>query len=108
MSRNKLKNHPINEDDVDYIIRCKMKNDLNSKLLHPHMFRHSHGSIMVVNGSSLNIVPELLGHENIQTTGRYLNMSKEHVKKHMNRSLIQIKFLIKIFCSFLINTTPAK
>lgn len=78
---NKLKNRPINEEDVDYIIRRKMKKDLNYKVLHPHMFRHSLASIMVMNGAPLNIVQDLLGHENIQTTERYLHMSKEHVKK---------------------------
>lgn len=78
---NKLKNRPINEEDVDYIIRRKMKKDLNYKVLHPHMFRHSLASIMVMNGAPLNIVQDLMGHENIQTTERYLHMSKEHVKK---------------------------
>lgn len=78
---NRLDNRPAHEEDIDYIIRKKLKKDLGYRKLHPHMFRHSLASIMVMNGAPLNVVQKLLGHENIQTTERYLHMTKEHVQK---------------------------
>lgn len=77
---NKLKNRPVNEEDIIYIVSHKTKNDLGYKSLHPHMFRHSLASIMIMNNASLNVVQELLGHENIQTTERYLHTTKKYVK----------------------------
>ena len=83
---NDLKNRPITEYDVDYVIRKKLKNELGYKMLHPHMFRHSLASIMVTNNAPLNIVQKILGHENIQTTERYLHMTEDHVKKTYDKS----------------------
>ena len=45
------------------------------------MFRHSLASILLEHGADIKSVMELLGHRNLETTERYLHMSKDHVKK---------------------------
>lgn len=82
---NELRNRPMNYDDVRYIMR-KIKEDLNIKKLHPHMFRHTHATILIENGADLISVMKILGHNNIKTTERYLHMSKKHVKKNFTEA----------------------
>lgn len=41
--------------------------------VHPHLLRHSFGTILAGNGVSLDVVQRLLGHANIATTRRYLH-----------------------------------
>ncbi len=44
-----------------------------SKHVHPHLLRHSFGTILVGHGVALNVVQQLMGHTNITTTRRYLH-----------------------------------
>lgn len=77
---NKLKDRPINYTDVNYIFN-KIKNDLDIKKLHPHMFRHTYATKLLQNGVDIKTVMDLMGHNNLSTTQRYQHSSKEHAKK---------------------------
>lgn len=77
---NLLKNRQINYDDVRYFFR-HLKSELDIDILHAHMFRHSLATTLIENDADLISVMQILGHQNIKTTERYLHLSKRHIKK---------------------------
>ncbi|MCR3906265.1 MAG: tyrosine-type recombinase/integrase, partial [Tenericutes bacterium] len=56
------------------------------KSLHAHMFRHSMASIWLQNGADIRSVMEVLGHKNLETTQRYLHVSKDHTKNMFKKN----------------------
>ena len=59
----------------------KMKKDLNIKKLHPHMFRHTFASNLVLNEAPLFMIQKLLGHSSIRTTEIYVHLNNDNLKK---------------------------
>lgn len=53
-----------------------------TKHISPVTFRHCYATHMLENGADIRIVQELLGHENIGNTERYLNLSMEIIKRN--------------------------
>ncbi len=78
----KYENRPISEDAVRKgINRIIDDNNLKFKVI-PHMLRHSFASAMYLDaGASIDEIKELLGHDSIRETGRYIHMPKTKIKE---------------------------
>lgn len=50
------------------------------KNVYPHLLRHSYATYLVERGINLEIVKNLLGHSDIQTTTFYTHVAIEHLQ----------------------------
>lgn len=72
---------PLTDRGVREIVnQIVHKNNLNLHVT-PHMLRHTFATHMLTEGADLKTVQELLGHENLETTGIYTHVSNEHLRK---------------------------
>lgn len=53
-----------------------------SRKMHPHQLRHAFALNLLENGCSLRSIQKLLGHSNIETTMRYLNVTDKFLEKN--------------------------
>lgn len=74
------KNREMKYEDVRFYFR-KLKEELNIKKLHPHMFRHTFATKILESDIDLFSLKQLLGHSNMKTTELYLHASNKHIKK---------------------------
>lgn len=51
----------------------------------PHTLRHSFATDLITNGCDIETVKQLMGHEDINTTSRYLNMPTKHLHEQYNK-----------------------
>lgn len=51
------------------------------KKVNPHLIRHCYGTHLVENGTDINLIQKLMGHENVKTTNMYLHISNNHISK---------------------------
>ena len=51
--------------------------------LHSHMFRHAAATHMLDNGMNIVQLSRILGHESVETTMQYLDISEEAIKRAM-------------------------
>lgn len=47
--------------------------------VHPHMLRHTHGTELIRHGLDVVMVQQRLGHQQVQTTRKYLHLSANEV-----------------------------
>lgn len=60
----------------------KLKNDLGIDVLSSHKFRHLYATSLLKNGADIFTVKELLGHEDLKITQRYLDFTNEEIKQN--------------------------
>lgn len=82
---NKLADRPGNYNDVLYLMK-KLKRIFKIDKLHAHMFRHSLATIWLQNGGDIKSVMDYLGHKNLETTERYLHVSKSYQRMTYEKS----------------------
>jgi site-specific recombinase XerD len=61
--------------------------------VHPHSFRHGFATHLIKNGAKVEAVRDMLGHDHIQTTQRYLHLSGEDVREDYDKYAPKLKYL---------------
>lgn len=70
-----------------YIVRSALERaGIVKRKMGPHLLRHSGASLMAMSGENLIMIQYLLGHENLNTTRRYLHFDWNDLKDMMQRS----------------------
>lgn len=59
-----------------------LKQKLNIDILSSHKFRHLYATQLLKNGADIYTVKELLGHEKLENTQRYLDFTNEEIKQN--------------------------
>ncbi len=60
----------------------KLKKDLDIDILSSHKFRHLYATQLLKNGADIFTVKELLGHQRLEITQRYLDFTNEELKQN--------------------------
>ena len=75
------------------ISRLSKKAGLDGIKCHPHIFRHTFATLFLTKGGQLTTLKEIMGHESIQTTQKYVHFLPEDLQKqHWNYSPIEDLF----------------
>lgn len=76
----------IDTASIQHLVRkyC-MEAHIEKKGLSPHMLRHSFAVALLKNGESLFTIQQLLSHQNIRTTEKYLHLNNEDLKTAVNK-----------------------
>ncbi|AOY58918.1 MULTISPECIES: tyrosine-type recombinase/integrase [Desulfococcus] len=78
---------PLKPRQVHYIVSSALEKAGILKRKHgPHLLRHSGASLKAQQGENLIVIQYLLGHENLNTTRRYLHFNWEDLKAMVERS----------------------
>lgn len=77
---NHLRSRPMNYNDVKLFLR-RMQETLGLDKLHAHMFRRTFATKLHENGASLATIQVLLGHETLEMTRNYIDVSFNKVKR---------------------------
>ena len=71
----------LSDRGVRFIIDNIVKTSSLKLNISPHTLRHTFATHLLNNGADLKTVQELLGHENISTTGIYTHVSNEQLRR---------------------------
>lgn len=80
---------PLSLGGLRKIFRYR-RNKALLKNANPHRFRHTFCTNLIQQGVSLPVVQKLMGHDSIETTLIYINLSNEDVSKDYHRAMAQI------------------
>jgi integrase/recombinase XerD len=70
-----------------------IKRKLGLKRLSPHMFRHTFIKNFIMNGGDIFTLQRIVGHKDIQTTRKYIQMNFADLKQQHNKFSPVLKFL---------------
>jgi len=76
---------PVGPPAISNAIRKAVKEANIQKRVHPHTFRHGFATALLENGADPRTVQEMLGHENIQTTMRYMHVTDNRMRESHNQ-----------------------
>lgn len=76
---------PIDRIAVWKMVKARARQAGISKNIFPHTLRHSFATHLLDHGADLRVIQELMGHANIKSTDRYLQVSKSHVQEAFDR-----------------------
>lgn len=71
----------MNQAQVRYVVRKNLTRVSSLKKRTPHVLRHTFATAMLNNGSGLESVKKLLGHESLKTTEVYTHATFEQLKR---------------------------
>lgn len=70
----------ITERGIEQIVEKRVKEKGIKLNVTPHTLRHTFATHMLENGADLKVVQELLGHDNLSTTGIYTHVTNERLR----------------------------
>lgn len=88
--KGKKRGHPMTRSGLREIFRYRRKRSGVGKA-NPHRFRHTFGADMVRAGMSLVAVKELMGHQDIDMTIHYVNLSQNDIRDEFSKATEKIK-----------------
>lgn len=70
---------PITEGAIQNVL-YRLKNRLELKKLNPHFLRHTFATRYIINGGDMSTLQMILGHEDIETTRKYVHLANYYIK----------------------------
>ena len=72
--------HPMEDKSIRHLCANAGRRAGVKRHVHPHVFRHSFATLLLDQGADLRTIQVLLGHVDIQTTARYLQVSMRRIQ----------------------------
>ncbi len=69
---------PMTESAITSML-CRLKKKLKLEKLNPHYMRHTYATRYIINGGSMFSLQLLMGHEDIETTRRYVHLANYYL-----------------------------
>ncbi|MFC1966845.1 tyrosine-type recombinase/integrase [Chloroflexota bacterium] len=74
--------HSVQVNAIQQTIkRLAKKAELNDIECHPHIFRHTFATMFLAKGGNAVVLKEIMGHESVQTTQKYIHLQPEDLQK---------------------------
>ena len=84
---------PVHAPSVRYALKKAADKAGIEQRVYPHLLRHAFATAVLERGMDINTVAELMGHDQIQTTRRYLHVSDAHKKNQYDKFSPQVEVL---------------
>ena len=104
----KNKNH-LDRSTVNKFLKVLNKKNLGYEFLHPHCLRHSFGTQHISNGTPLENIKEMLGHNSYDTTLIYAKIPEKILRENIDKVTFKEKpYLTRVLNSLGISTKTKK